>query len=175
MLYRQAKLDLDLAAGVINEENNRKLGRNSTYLKLFGDFDETALGYLIPFLAYDGSYYADGTKWEKPAIGFDLIKKLNSRLGFTAGYSHYLYVNGTSPFNYELYRFRPADIGRASLTFDLDRTAARIAGSYFLDNGTAEDLDYTLFLKFHCYNLEVTYRSIRHELLFGFSLAAVNK
>jgi len=174
-IFRQeAKIDLDLTTGVIDEENNQRLGRNGINLKLFGDFTESPIGFIIPALNFEGNYYADGTKWEKPAFGLEIIKKINPLVEVEAGYAHYLYVNGTSPFNYERYRFRPADRGRASLTFDLDRIAARVAGSYFLDNWTAEDLDYTLFFKFHCYNLEVTYRSIRREFLLGFSLAARN-
>lgn len=175
LLRNEAKVDLDLTAGIVDEENNRKLGRNGINLRLFGDFAESPIGYIIPSLNFEGNYYADGTKWEKPAYGLDLIKKINSLVAVEAGYLHYLYVNGTSPFNYELYRFRPTDRGRASLTLDLDRVAARIAGSYFLDNWTAEDIDYTLFFKFHCYNLEVTYRSIRQEFLLGFSLTTGNK
>ncbi|OGC11208.1 hypothetical protein A3K48_01620 [candidate division WOR-1 bacterium RIFOXYA12_FULL_52_29] len=169
------KGDLDLSAGIVDEENNQRVGRNSVNLKLFGELPENYLGYVVPSLVYDCAYYAGRERWEKPTLNLELIKKVNSRLGFNAGFSHYLFVNGTSPFNYELYRFRAADRLMASVLYDLDRTAAKISASYFLDDWTPEDVDYTLFLKFHCYNLEVTYRSIRKEFLLGFSLTPGNQ
>ncbi|MBU1617836.1 MAG: hypothetical protein KKF06_08715 [Candidatus Margulisbacteria bacterium] len=171
ILRSAARADLDLSTGIVNEENNQKLGRNSVNLRISGDLPASALGDIVPSLIYDCSYYAGQGRWEKPSLQLELIKKINPRLAFNAGLSHYFFVNGTSPFNYELYRFRPSDRLLASAQFDLDRTAAKIAASYFLDDWTPEDIDYTLFFKFHCYNLEVTYRSIRKEFLLGFNLA----
>ncbi|MBI5078469.1 hypothetical protein HZB08_00400, partial [Candidatus Saganbacteria bacterium] len=52
-------------------------------------------------------------------------------------------------------------------------TAVAAAASYFLDNWSPEDIVYSLFFKLHCYDLMVSYRSLRREFALGFSLAGL--
>lgn len=169
---KEAKYDMELLAGLIAEEGNTKLVRGGGNLKIFGDFQETAFGYITPSLKLEALFYSNGTKWVKPSVELDLSKDFRDDLSLGLGYMHYLLVEGQSPFNFEMYRFRAVDRLKGELRFKLGETAAKVAASYFLDNWSPEDIDYTLFFKLHCYNLEVTYRSMRREFQLGFSLAS---
>jgi hypothetical protein len=171
IVRNEAKYDLALCAGYLIEEGNTQLFRGGGSLKLFGDFQETAIGYITPTLNIDNLYYSSGTRWLNSTIGMDITKKFGDLL-VRGGYIHYLYAYGQSPFIYEMYRFRAADRFLSDLIFSFGETRARISSSYFLDTLSPEDIDYTLFFKLHCYNLDLTYRSLRNEFAIGFSLAA---
>ena len=172
IVRKEAKYDLELTAGLVAEEGNTRLARGGGNLKFYGDFPETGFGYITPSLRLDALYYSNGGKWVKPSAGIDLSKSFTRDVSLGMGYQHYLFVEGQSPFNFEMYRFRAADRLRSDLSFKIGETAAKIAASYFLDNWSPEDIDYTLFFLLHCYNLEFTYRSMRREFVLGVSLAA---
>ncbi|HVN67625.1 MAG TPA: hypothetical protein VMT55_04565, partial [Candidatus Sulfotelmatobacter sp.] len=168
--FNDLKYDLDLGGGVIEEEGNTRLGFGSGWLRLYDDLPEMPLGLLTPSLLVDLTYYSDGTKWLKPSAAIDLAKVYSQNFQLTLGYQHYLLVRGNTPFLFQQYRFRAADRLSSSLLFKIGQTKGRVAASYFLDNWTPEDIDYTLFFILHCYDLEVTYRSLRGEFLLSFSL-----
>lgn len=160
--------DLELISGLVAEEGNTRLVRGGGKIKLFSKLP----WQVTPSLVLDALYYSNGTKWVKPSVGLDMARELSADIYLDTGYQHYLFVEGISPFNFEKYRFRAADRLLSGLRFKLGETAAKISASYFLDDWSPEDIDYTLFFKLHCYNLEATYRSIRQEFLLGFSLAS---
>lgn len=160
--------EMELTSGLVAEEGNTKLVRGGGKIKFYYKI----LGQVTPSLVLDALYYSNGTKWVKPSLGLDLSKDITDDVFLDAGYQHYLFVEGLSPFNYERYRFRAADRLLSGIKFKIGETAAKISASYFLDDRSPEDIDYTLFFKLHCYNLEATYRSIRQEFLLGFSLAS---
>lgn len=165
----QAKYDLELQAGLIREEGTGRYLRGGGLLKIYPSLP----GSLVtPALIWDALYYGNGAKWVKPSLWIDLGGDFGNDLRATLGYQHYFFFDGQSPFNFELYRFRTADRLLPDLRFRVGETAGRIKASYFLDNWSPEDIDYTLFFRLHCYNLEVTYRSMRREFMLGFSLAA---
>jgi hypothetical protein len=172
ILRKEAKYDLELGTGLVAEEGNRRLVYGNAYLKFYGDFQETPVGYIIPSLIADLSHYSNGARWIKPAFELKTAKTLSRDYELDFGYLHYFYVEGASPFNFEMYRFRAADRLRGDLLFKAGETRGKIAASYFLDNWSPEDIDYSLFFTLHCYDLEVTYRSLRKEFLLSFSLAA---
>jgi hypothetical protein len=70
-----------------------------------------------------------------------------------------------------MYRFSFSDRITTGIALVFGETGMGIATSHFLPGGAAEDIDYTLFFKMHCYNLGVTYRSMRREFSLGFALA----
>jgi hypothetical protein len=135
-------------------------------------YTEPLGGLLTPALLWDSLYYSNGTKWVKPSARLDLGGDLGRDVSASLGYQHYFFFDGQSPFLFERYRFRAADRLLPDLRFRIGETACRINAAYFLDNWSPEDIDYTLFFRLHCYNLEVTYRSMRREFTLGFSLAA---
>lgn len=171
-LFRpELKLDAELLAGVIKEENSVNLMRGGGVIGLSWDFPEAVLGKITPALSLDARYYSNGSKWEKTGAGVDLRKSFMENVTFGLGYFHYFSVNGQSPFLFEMYRFRPADRLGSDLFFMVGETGIGISTSYFLDTWQAEDIDYSLFFRMHCYNLLAKYRSLRREFELGFSLA----
>jgi hypothetical protein len=167
-----ARYDLELNAGVIAEEWNTRLTTGGYNLRLYGDFPEFPVGYVTPSLRLDSIYYSNGTRWVKPLFAFDVAKRFSRDFSLSGAYLHYLTVDGTSPFNYELYRFRTADRLQSTCTFRTGETGCKVHASYFLDNWSPEDIDYSLLFRLHCYDLEAMYRSTRGEFLLSFSLAA---
>lgn len=168
---KDAKYDLEILGGLIAEDKNRRLLRGGMNFNLYGDYEEFPVGYVTPSLGIYQQYYSNGSKWQNYTAGLDVTKNFSRSLALSLGYLHYLYNEGMSPFRFEMYRFRAVDRFRSALWFLIGETKAKVATSYFLDNYSPEDIDYTLFLSFHCYNLEVTYRSLRKEFQLGFSLA----
>lgn len=168
---KEAKYDFELGTGLVAEEGNRRLAYGGGNVRFYRDFPETSLGYLTPSLVMDFSFYSNGGKWVKPSFGLDLAKPLGKDYELDFGYTHYFFVEGASPFNFEMYRFRAVDRLKSALLFKAGETRGKISASYFLDNWSPEDIDYSLFFTLHCYDLEVTYRSLRKEFMLGFSLA----
>ena len=139
-------------------------------LEFSWDFPETDFGDLTPYLGADSRYYSNGSEWVKTTGRLDLRKTFSSDIVLGLGYLHYFSIDGASPFNYEMYRFSPADRLTSDLFFVLGETGLGLSASYYLDTWQPEDIDYSLLFKMHCYNLQVKYRSIRKEFELGFSL-----
>ena len=171
ILRKEARYDLELMAGKVEEEKNVSLGRGGGYLSFYWDFPEVAVGDITPSLSLDARYYSNGGRWVKSGGGIDLRKSFAENLTLGLGYMHYFSVDGMSPFNFEMYRFNPSDRLTSALFFVLGETGIGISTSYFVDSWQPEDIDYSLFFRMHCYNLIVKYRSIRREFELGFSLA----
>lgn len=167
----EARYDLMVAAASVAEENNINLLEGNGNLKLYWDFPEIMIGDLTPNLGTEQNYYSNGTNWVKNFAGLDLKKKFSSNLTAGLGYLHFFSIDGTSPFLFELYKWRPADVLKGNLFFVLGETGVGLDAAYYLDNWAPEDIDYSLFFRLHCYNLIVKYRSLRGEFNLGFSLA----
>jgi hypothetical protein len=172
LLRPEAKCDLELKSALVAEEGNIRLTTGGYNLRFYGDFPEFPIGFVTPSLLLDATYYGNGTRWVKPQLALDVAKRFSRDLSLSGTYSHYLSVDGTSPFNYELYRFRAVDRLQSTVAFKNGETGCKVHASYFLDNWSPEDIDYSLLFRLHCYDLEATYRSMRGEFLLSFSLAA---
>ncbi|MGB9612843.1 MAG: hypothetical protein ACPL4K_01520 [Candidatus Margulisiibacteriota bacterium] len=166
----RAKFDFELSAAMVAEEGNTKLAEGGGKIKIYQDFSDPTFGKLTPSLVFDGWYYSNGEKWLKPSLGLNLEKSFNDKFHFQTDYLHYFEVKGQSPFNFENYRFRAVDRLKPHLFLVWGETGIGISASYYLDNWSPEDIDYSLFFKMHCYNLAMTYRSLRNEFALGFSL-----
>ncbi|MFA5114107.1 MAG: hypothetical protein WC529_07430 [Candidatus Margulisiibacteriota bacterium] len=169
---KEAKYDLELKSALVAEEGNTRLTAGGYNLRFYGDFQEFPVGYVTPSLVLDSTYYGNGTRWVKPQLALDIAKRFSRDFSLSGTYSHYLTVDGTSPFLYELYRFRGVDRLQSTVTFKSGETGGKLHASYFLDNWSPEDIDYSFLFRLHCYDLEATYRSMRGEFLLSFSLAA---
>jgi len=170
ILRDEANLDAEIEFGLVAERYNTRLARGRGMLDFSWDFPETDFGDLTPFIGVDGRYYSNGTEWEKTTGRLDLRKTFSDNIVLGLGYLHYFSIVGASPFNYEMYRFSPADRLTSDLFFVLGETGVGVSTSYYLDTWQPEDIDYSLLFKMHCYNLQIKYRSIRKEFELGFSL-----
>jgi len=155
--------------GIISELSNTKLTRWGGKVDFYKDFYGDA-SKVTPALGAETSKYSNEQVWTKLTGGVDLTKKLTDALWLESGYLHYFNVEGQSPFLYEMYKFRAADKVYSSLTYHLGIPAIKVYASYFADDWSPEDIDYSLFLNLHCYNIFVTYRSIRNEFNLGFDI-----
>jgi len=163
--------DAELMLGMVREENNVNLARGGGNLRIYGDLPESLVGVITPSIGVDSRHYSNGTRWTRTTGGIDLQKGFAENILLGLGYLHYFSVEGMSPFNFEMYRFSPMDRLRSSLFFLIGETGIGVATSHFVDTWQAEDIDYSLLFKMHCYNLIVKYRSLRREFELGFSLA----
>lgn len=173
ILRREAKYDLELMAGMLKENDNVELARGGGILTLYGDFPETVAGKITPSLSLDGRFYSNGRRWGKITGGIDLRKTFTENITLGLGYLHYFMSRGGSPFNFEMYRFSPSDRVTSDLFFIYGETGVGVSTSHFVDTWQPEDIDYSLLFRMHCYNLLVTYRSLRGEFELGFSLQGV--
>ena len=164
--------DLEIGGGNIKEVQNADLNKWGGKVKISKLFKEKNDFSLDPFVQWDSYFYSNGTRWIKPSVGLNAGKIITRDLSFELGYQHFVAIRGTSPFLYELYRYRPADTLSGKVKFKIGETNANISSTYFLDNWSPEDIDYSLFFKLHCYNLGLTYRSMRGDITFGVSLAS---
>jgi len=149
-------------AGVVSEFANTRQSKYGGRLTLYKDFKD-GYGTLTPNLYLDSMHYSTGEVWSKAIAGISLVKRLSPSFAFGLGYLHYLSNTGSSPFNYEMYKFRAVDRLTADLSYNWGVPAMKIHTSYFTDKWDPEDIDYTLYFIMHCYNLGVTYRSLRNE------------
>jgi len=171
-LNSQLNYDASISAGLISERGNIRLTRWSGKFTLFKDFYD-GFGKLTPNLGVDASKYSNEQSWLKYTGGFDLTKPLSDTLLYEGGYLHYFKVDGQSPFNYEMYKFRAVDKVYSAFTYRFGIPAVKVYASYYADNWSPEDIDYSLFFNMHCYNVSVTYRSLRNEFSLGFDLGRI--
>jgi len=171
LLDQRVNYDAELQAGMVGEENNLNLLRGGGALNLYKVIPLTGGIEMNPWLLLDGRFYANGGRWLKSQGGIELAKPFSERVSVKLGYRHYFSVDGQSPFNYEMYRFSFSDRITSGMAFVIGETGVGITTSHFLPGGAVEDIDYTLFFKMHCYNLGVSYRSLRREFSLGFALA----
>ncbi len=171
LFWPEASYDAQLKLGMIDEEDNIRLGRGAAEFNFYWDFPEVDIGDITPSIGVDASFYSNGTKWIKSTGGLNLRKAFSENLIFGLGYLHYFLVKDQSPFLFEMYRFDKSDRLTSDLFFVVGETGVGIAASYFADRWDPEDIDYSLFFKGHCYNLVVTYRSLRREFQLGFGLS----
>ncbi|NQT29541.1 MAG: LPS-assembly protein LptD [Candidatus Saganbacteria bacterium] len=170
---KEVKYNAEVMAGMVAEQSSTRLARGGTKIDLHGDFPETQVGKIIPTLGLDARYYSNGEKWIKTTGGVNLAKDLGDKVKLGLGYLHYFSSEGQSPFNFEMYRFVAGDRFLTDLFFLWGETGVGIHTSYFTDNWSPEDIDYSLHIRMHCYSLIVTYRSLRGEFLVESNLLAL--
>jgi hypothetical protein len=85
---------------------------------------------------------------------------------------HYLYNLGESPFNFEKYWFEARDEVDAQWLMKLGDHKVEIKTAHYLPTLEPKDIDYVFALGFHCYDIILTYRAMRHEVTFGADLVS---
>ena len=151
------------------------LGRQETdlspgILELFDRLGRV-FGEIPPSASVDSRFYSNGTRWLRTITGVGLKKTFSRHLSLGFGYAHYVLNSGTSPFNFEIYRFNASDRFTSDLSFLIGETDFGAATSYFISTWQPEDIDYSMRIRMHCYDLMLKYRSVRKEFELGFSLA----
>ena len=125
---------------------------------------------ITPRVALDTSLYGNGAHWLKLQGFIDYSKKISDSLASQLEYSHYFENHGQSPFNYERYRFNSSDKLGFNLLSNLPEGRFIFSCLYDLPKLEPQDIDYTLGVTIHCFNLDLTYRAMRQEFMLGFSL-----
>lgn len=165
--FLAGKLDGSVSAGQIGEQSSglwtgrENLSANLSY-PFAGDF--TLSG------AVDASYYGNGVEWVKVPGNIGYTKKINSVLTSRLNYFHYFEDYGQSPFNYENYRFFGNDQIGFGLTSKTEYLNLTFNCSYLLPDLAPQDIDYTMGMLLHCFEVNVTYRATRQEFILGMSL-----
>ncbi|PIS29530.1 hypothetical protein COT42_05070 [Candidatus Saganbacteria bacterium CG08_land_8_20_14_0_20_45_16] len=164
--------ELELGLARIREENNVTLNRGLGRVKLFHELNNVWGSTLVPALGFEGRYYSGRTQWTKSLAQLDLKRNFGQNWSLGLGYLHYFSVAGQSPFNFENYRFRAADSLQTSLSLMNQHSGLGLATAYYLDTWQPEDIDYSVFIGQHCYDIILKYRSLRREFELGFALTA---
>ncbi|MFA4966599.1 MAG: hypothetical protein WC624_00045 [Candidatus Margulisiibacteriota bacterium] len=165
--FMKGGIEGSVSAGQIAEESSStSLNRENVYLKTKQTlFDGISVGGIS-----DSSLYGNGTHWVKLIGSLGYERKLSPSLDSLINYSHYFANRGQSPFNYEKYRFDARDTIGLSLKSNSENGKFIFSCSYFLPDLSPQDIDYTAGVKIHCFSVDLTYRAMRQEVTFGFSL-----
>lgn len=159
-----------MVAAVSEKDNVYGLLQNGGAIVFYKDLPEIWLGTLTPFIGLDARVYSNGSRWLQSTGGLNIRKQLTKYLSSKLGYTHYFLNRGSSPLNFENYRFSAVDRLTTQLLYLVNGTGVGVFTSYFVDTWWPEDIDYALYLRIHCYDLIFKYRSLRNEFSLGFAL-----
>ncbi|MCX5725935.1 MAG: hypothetical protein NT030_01920, partial [Candidatus Saganbacteria bacterium] len=159
------------AAAVSEESTGVKTAKDKFKFDLAYKINLGVFGKLLAGLElYDRWYGVPPAKWLQLLEKFDIEKEWNPVVKTGIGYSHFMMNDGNSPFAFEMYRFSPLDEARANVFFTLGRTGFGVNTYYNYPSWDPKDIDYTLSIGFHCYDIITTYRALRKEFSFGMRL-----
>ena len=161
-----------LSLGSVTEESTG-LSSSRANLKagLSYDLDLRLFGVLTSGLNLDYVSYGLGQRWTR----WEGRTKLNKQWGGLetgVGYNHYFLIDGSSPFNFEKYRFSPFDVFNADAFVHFGVTRFGVDTYFNLPAWDPKDIDYVIKSEFHCFELTATWRAIRKEFVLGFNLIA---
>lgn len=169
--FKEVRFDGSIAGGMISEEGS---GISLSRWRGWGEFSapvyKNSLGTITPSLSLDGTYYSNQTSWLKSLGKIKWEKDWTANLLTFAGYGHYFYLSGTSPYLFELYRFNPNDTVNLGLVSSFLNSQLGVEAVYNLSQLTPYDLDFLFKIGLHCYNIAITYRAMRNEFNMGVSL-----
>ncbi len=165
----------ELGLGNVHEESSN-LTRTRMVFKSTLNYDRD----LDPSTKFDGDvyfHYANYSlqeNWLELKLDLLLTRKIFSFLQGKVGYSHYFSLSGASPFRFENYQYFPKDGTLFGLELSVGASRFAIQTEYNLPDFTPRDIDYSVSLGFHCYELMLKYRAIRNEFLMGVNLLSTN-
>ncbi|MFC1767812.1 LptA/OstA family protein [Candidatus Margulisiibacteriota bacterium] len=168
LFLERLKFGGSLTYGVISEESTIKTGRGRVTTDLNYEIP-TDLGKFGLGVGYNQSWYEDFGTWTR----LTQLTSYSNTWGNIDGYFghlHYLTYDGASPFNYENYNLIPSDEIYLNLGYNFFFHRVGVNYTYYVPSMQPRDLDYITTIAFHCYDIEFTYRAIRKEFQFGFSL-----
>ena len=170
-IWPDVTYDAEAMLGIVAEEGIVNAGRGGGIGAIYWRWPEMVFGEIPPSASVDSRFYSNGTRWLRTITGVGLKKTFSRHLSLGFGYAHYVLNSGTSPFNFEIYRFNASDRFTSDLSFLIGETDFGAATSYFISTWQPEDIDYSMRIRMHCYDLMLKYRSVRKEFELGFSLA----
>ncbi len=163
----------EVSYGRITEETSGA-GSDRGVLNTVGTFVfPTDLGRLALDLGYNQSWYSFDMSWTRLSDRLTLSKDLGYGFDGYATHLHYIHYTGNSPFNFEKYFTLPSDEFGFGLGYNFFSHRLMIDYSYYVPDWEPLDLDYGISIGFHCFNLDMKYRTMRKEFIFGVSLVAI--
>lgn len=162
--------DLEFSAAKIKEESSFiSLGEGNLQSGLQYEIPINNFGSFIPEVRGNWQWYSNDQAWQR--INYKLsYKHIFSAFDFTAYNLHYLADFGHSPFAFENYRFIARDEVGATLFYNFFASRLGLQANYYLPDLSVKDMDYVFSAGFHCYAIIISYRAMRNEFNFGFSL-----
>jgi hypothetical protein len=160
-------LEGSLSAGSIGEESS---GLHTDRENIYANLSYPFAGEFTVSGAVDASRYGDNSHWVKVPGNLGYTKKINDSLTASANYFHYFINRGRSPFAYENYRFFGNDQVGLGLISKTEYAKLAFSCSYLLPDLAPQDIDYTVGMMVHCFEVDVTYRAMRQEFILGMSL-----
>ena len=158
-------------AKVLEESTTLEVYRSCFFANLSYSLPADYLGVFTFGGDFDYKWYGDSSKWLKIIGTVDLSKKWNDLLSSSVGARHFVLNDGNSPFNFEMYRFRPSDDVYIFPSLDLGWGRFGVNTQYYVPSWDLKDVDYSLTARYHCFDFTVIYRALRDEVRFGISLA----
>lgn len=164
---------LEASAGSVSEESSG-VGLLKTNLKTTFDYVHPMTDAASLRMGLDTSYtgYGSSSSWFNLLGRADISSKLSDNVEAGVGYSHYFINDGSSPFNYENYRYFPYDELRSFIKFKAFGSSFGIALSYNTPLLTVRDIDYNATVGLHCFDATLTWRAARNELAVSLELAS---
>lgn len=164
---------VELSAANISEESSG-ISLIKTNLKSSFDYLHPLSGDSDLRAGLDFSYtnYGSLQNWTSFLGRVDVRKAVYDKVNLTAGYSHYFMNDGSSPFNYENYRYFPFDDIRFGASCKIGYSSLGVLFSYNTPLLTARDIDYNATIGMHCFDISLTWRAMRGEALLGILLVS---
>ena len=134
--------------------------------------DLGSLGYLKLTVTPDYKWYEDREIWQLLKGDIDLTKHWTETFETGIGYLHYFLTEGSPPFAFETYYFKPNDEFRENFMIRFNESSFGTEIFHYMPDWYPKDVDYTLTMAQHCYDFMVKYRAMREEFYFGLSLTA---
>lgn len=170
---KRLKWDFATSFGLVTEESTGVgVGFANLALGTYYDIPLYYGGVLIPSVQFDHRLYGDGRSWLRATHNTELKKTFGDFFGMGLGHKHYLYNLGASPFNFENYWFESRDEVFAQGIFKLGSSRFGVESAHYLPSLEPKDIDYIISIGFHCYDIILTYRAMRNEVNFGFSIGS---
>jgi len=161
----------EVGYGYVQEESTEaKRYRSRIKLNFTQGIDLKRYGILTLGVSPDYKWYESSEIWQMITGDIDLKKKWSPIFETSVGYMHYLMYEGTTPFAFEAYYFRPDDEFRERASFKMGESSFSISAAHYMPGWYPKDVDYTLKLAQHCYDIILTYRGMRQEFSIGTSL-----
>lgn len=160
------------SAGFVSEESSGVgASRVNANLNCSIPLFDSKIGEITPYIKGDETFYGIGTKWSKLSGGIQANKSwFDNVLTTNLGFNHYFICRGTSPYNYELYRFYANDQINAGFMHNLGHTSYGMNVIYNVPSFSPQDIDYLAKIGVHCFNVLFNYRVMRNEFNFSFGI-----
>ena len=169
--FRNLYFDGALSVSVISEESTAKRLNSAKLLMNFSYPVRTHwFGTITPLLKGNFTYYQGEPNWYRLKMKLQQLKWWGTSVQTLLGYSHFLINQNQSPFNFENYRFVSSDQVELGLLTLFYTSKFGVSAVYNMPEMVPWEIDYLVSIGIHCYSVSLTYRAMRNEFVFGFSL-----